>query len=444
MPRMPRVLKLVPIAVLVAGVLIPPASAGAPPRCFGEPATIVGTNKADVLVGTSRRDVIVGLGGADTIKGKGRADLICGGNGDDVIKGGGGIDLIFGNKGDDRLLGGPGAFNQIVPGPGDDFVNGGPAFDFGGDEVIYLDATNGIEADLGAGTVTGWGNDEIVNVEWLIGSEHDDVLIGSDLEYDVIFGAGGDDVIDALGGNDGIGGGAGDDQIDGGGGFDQLGDWLLADLYGLPEVTGPLTVDLVAGTLTGNGSDTLTGIEGSYGSPGDDVMIGDDEDNEFVVLLEGSDTVDAGAGNDIVDGGDGADDLDGGAGTDLLGNLDASAGMTIDLAAATTSHGDTIANFEDVLGTFFDDVITGDGGSNVIEGGDGADQLFGLGGNDVLFGGWNDGFDDGSADSADGGEGTDQCDAETEVNCEADPPAPLAASRAGKLVGWMIYRAGLR
>jgi Ca2+-binding RTX toxin-like protein len=427
----------------VGAILTSATSAVAAPRCFGEPATIVGTSGADFIVGTDRRDVIAAGGGADRIFGRDRADLICAGGGADIVRGGDGIDLIFGNKGDDRLIGGPGFFNQIVPGPGDDFVNGGPAFEEGGDEVIYLPAANGVTVDLGAGTATGEGNDEIVNVEWLIGSLHDDVLTGSD-QQEVIFGADGNDVIDGLGLDDGLAGGAGDDQVDGGDGFDVLADWILTDIYGLAPVDGPLTVNLAAGTLTGNGSDTLASVEGSHGSPGDDVMTGDGGDNDFIILIEGSDTVDAGGGDDLVDGGDGADDLDGGSGTDLLGNLDASAGMMIDLGAGTTSQGDSLANFEDVLGTFFDDLITGDNGANTIEGGDGADELYGAVGNDVLFGGWSDGFDDGSLDSADGGVGVDECDAETETNCEGDPAVSAASYASGGFAGWEDWRARAR
>lgn len=59
-------------------------------RCFGRPATIVGTRRRDVLVGTRHRDVIVGLGGNDTIRGRGGNDLICGGSGSDSILGGSG------------------------------------------------------------------------------------------------------------------------------------------------------------------------------------------------------------------------------------------------------------------------------------------------------------------------------------------------------------------
>jgi hypothetical protein len=37
---------------------------------------------------------------------------------------------------------------------------------------------------------------------------------------------------------------------------------------------------------------------------------------------------------------------------------------------------------------------------------------------------------DAGDDSADGGAGTDECEAETEVSCEADPPAATAISSA--------------
>jgi Ca2+-binding RTX toxin-like protein len=155
---------------------------------------------------------------------------------------------------------------------------------------------------------------------------------------------------------------------------------------------------------------------------GDDVMTGNAEDNDFVALFEGDDTVDAGPGDDVVDGGEGADDLDGGPGVDLLGNLDAPDGMTIDLSTQTNSHGDVFTGFENVWGTFFDDVITGDDGPNELVGLDGVDLLSGLGGDDLILGGFF-GFVDPEADTADGGLGTDTCDAETEIACEADPPA---------------------
>jgi uncharacterized delta-60 repeat protein len=69
-------------------------AATASARCFGRPATIVGTRRRDVLSGTRHRDVIVGLSGNDTIHGRGGNDLICGGPGKDFILGGPGRNRI--------------------------------------------------------------------------------------------------------------------------------------------------------------------------------------------------------------------------------------------------------------------------------------------------------------------------------------------------------------
>jgi Ca2+-binding RTX toxin-like protein len=418
-----------PALFLLAALLAAPASA-AVPRCFGEKATIVGTSRADVLRGTPRHDVIAGLAGGDTIRGGGRGDLICAGRGNDSVFGGKGVDLVFGEGGNDEIAGQGGAFNQAVPGPGNDSVNGGPG---GGDEVIYLDASGPITGDLGSGTITGLGNDEVVNVEWLIGGPSDDVLTGTDGE-NALFGANGNDTLDAMDGDDFLAGGAGDDAIDGGDGFDFLGNYFFAQYYPpFSPPSGPITINLLTGTLTGEGTDTLVSIQGGEGSTGDDVMIGNAEDNDFTSLNQGSDTVDAGDGNDLVDGGDGVDDLDGGAGIDLLGNLDASEGMTIDLSTQTNSHGDTLAGFEDAFGTFFDDLITGSEGPNELVGTGGDDELVGLGGDDLLIGDFFD-ISDAGLDSADGGVGTDQCDAETEIACEADPPPPTASSAFKRMV----------
>jgi hypothetical protein len=99
--------------------------------------------------------------------------------------------------------------------------------------------------------------------------------------------------------------------------------------------------------------------------------------------------------------------------------------MTIDLSTSTTSDTDTIAGFEDVIGSFFDDTITGTVGPNLLLGAPGDDTLSGLAGDDVIFGDWED-FSEAGLDEANGGDGTDQCDAEVETACEADPPAPPA------------------
>jgi len=65
------------------------------PTCNGLPATILGTERSDIIRGTDGPDVIVGLGGYDRINGMGGDDIICGGPGFDVIHGDDGDDIII-------------------------------------------------------------------------------------------------------------------------------------------------------------------------------------------------------------------------------------------------------------------------------------------------------------------------------------------------------------
>jgi Ca2+-binding RTX toxin-like protein len=273
------------------------------------------------------------------------------------------------------------------------------------------------------------GTDTLGGVELIVGGPFDDEIEGNKAS-NFLIGLEGNDTIAALGGDDVVVGGAGDDMLDGGDGSDFAENYFI-DAYFYPNkiLAGPTAVNLLTGVSTGNGNDALVDVERASGSRGNDVMTGDAEDNVFVRLNEGSDTVDGGAGDDLIDGGDGVDSLNGGLGVDTLGNLDATARMTIDLSTQMTSHGDTLAGFENVLGTVFDDVISGDDASNTLEGAGGADDLFGLGGDDVLYGGFS-GFADPETDTADGGLGNDACDAEIETNCETDPitRAPRRAS----------------
>lgn len=89
-----------------------------------------------------------------------------------------------------------------------------------------------------------------------------------------------------------------------------------------------------------------------------------------------------------------------------------------------TSGGDTLtgnSNHQCINGFGGADTISGEAGDDTISAGDGNDTAYGGSGSDCLYG---DGGDDnltgdtGAYDYADGGAGTDTCDAETEVNCE--------------------------
>ena len=95
------------------------------PRCGGQPATIVGTNRADNLRGTPERDVIVARGGDDVVRALGGNDLVCGNGGADLLTGGRGHDTLYGQRGNDRLHGQRG--NDRLHGHrGNDVLRGGP------------------------------------------------------------------------------------------------------------------------------------------------------------------------------------------------------------------------------------------------------------------------------------------------------------------------------
>ncbi|MEM9369838.1 MAG: iron-regulated protein frpC, partial [Pseudomonadota bacterium] len=68
---------------------------------------------------------------------------------------------------------------------------------------------------------------------------------------------------------------------------------------------------------------------------------------------------------------------------DTLDFSEASAGIEVDLDAGTVGTA-IVENFENVVGTEFNDVIVGDDGANVIEGGSGNNVLTGGAGTDVF------------------------------------------------------------
>ena len=155
-------------------------------------------------------------------------------------------------------------------------------------------------------------------------------------------------------------------------------------------------------------ADKLTGTENSEsiaGLAGDDTIYG----------LGGDDTLDGGMGNDLLVGGAGEDTLKGGMGTDTISYMGSPMGVTINLRAGTASggdaEGDTLGEMiENVMGSMYDDTLTGTRGDNSIWGLGGNDSLSGDRGTDMLYGGAGDDSldgDDGN-DTLEGGYGADE------------------------------------
>lgn len=277
------------------------------------------------------------------------------------------------------------------------------------------DALGPVHANLTTGVTTGQGTDEFVDVSGVFSGIYDDTLIGSD-GNNQLAGRAGDDTLVGRGSVDFLSGQQGDDTYRGGASFDIAEYFDQAAADGLD--IGPMNVNLRTGIATGDGTDTLSGIEAATGSDKADTMIGDDEGNSFFWLFGGDDTVKAGGGDDFVAPGVGENNVSGGPGRDLLsfqGGKDFEhdhPALTADLSNGTSSFGDTISGFEDVFGSPFDDTLIGDAGTNRLYGFYGDDVLVGRAGNDLLVGGG------GRPDRANGGIGTDRCRAIVTKNCE--------------------------
>lgn len=177
---------------------------------------------------------------------------------------------------------------------------------------------------------------------------------------------------------------------------------LIYDHYGIDAIDLAeyvLTDDLVLGST---GNDTKV----SFSS--DDQLFHMGEGNDFVVAGDGDDIVDGGSGadelkgglgNDSLIGGTGNDTLAGGSGNDTLNGGDgndwasyngAANGVTVDLLSGTASNDgfgdtDTLYSIENVIGSKFNDSITGDSGENILDGGAGNDTLSGGGEKDSYY-----------------------------------------------------------
>ena len=164
---------------------------------------------------------------------------------------------------------------------------------------------------------------------------------------------------------------------------------------------------------SGDAAHKLVGTDNAekiVGMGGDDTLEGRGGDDE----LHG------GGGNDLLIGGKGADTLRGGMnddGGDTISYEGSTAGVTINLRDGTAMGGDAEgddigADIENVMGSMYDDMITGTDLVNVgnsLWGLGGMDRLYGGEGNDKLYGGAGDDMLDGGDedDELEGGYGAD-------------------------------------
>jgi Ca2+-binding RTX toxin-like protein len=205
------------------------------------------------------------------------------------------------------------------------------------------------------------------------------------------------------------------------------GSWTLtvAELGGL-TVTTPDTTDLTlkitassteaaGGTATTSVTQTITIDRGTNadvldGGAGNDTITGG-SGNNLLTGGAGNDAVTGGAGNDTFIAGLGNDTYNGGTGSDTLDVSAATTGMTVDLLLgfATGLGTDTVLNFENVIGSAYNDKITGSNSDGYFDGGNGSDDIRGGGGKDTILGGeGNDSLRGGGGnDTISGGNGND-------------------------------------
>lgn len=192
-------------------------------------------------------------------------------------------------------------------------------------------------------------------------------------------------------------------------------DRILAGL-GNDEVFAGLGDDFVWGD---GGNDTLYGEEGDdrlLGLSGDDILIGG-IGNDTLEGGDGDDILQGGAGDDYLAGNLGTDTLDGGSMTgevntaafdSLGGDGDPDAGIVLTAGASSgeylvsyeiapsVTETDTLFNIHRVIGSNYEDIMTGGTandyfigayGDDLLSGGDGDDKLIGGLDNDTLVGG---------------------------------------------------------
>ena len=250
---------------------------------------------------------------------------------------------------------------------GNDLFDGGDGFDYvarNGDVAVTISLTTG----FGSGGAVG---NSYRGIEGLGGSAQADFLTGN-AQNNVLLGAAGADVLAGLGGNDLL---------------------IGSDFFGFFSYF----------TAT-RGYDAANPF--SYTQTGAINRDGRMDDGAADQLFGGN-------GNDVLLGGDGADVLDGGNGMDTASYADATAGVTVDLTAGTglgnAAAGDVLRGIEALIGSDFDDSLTGSGWANTLQGRVGNDALSGMGGFDTLLG--SDGDDrlngGGGSDSLTGGSGRD-------------------------------------
>ncbi len=319
------------------------------------------------LDGSSFNDILYGNFGDNVINSNGGDDLIYADLGNDIINGSGfstvtfenisssitldlnitnasqntggaGVDRIYnirnviGTAFNDTIIGGPIGNNNsniFEGGDGDDYIDGG----LGNDTISYAHSSLGVTVNMALATAQdtiGAGVDTLISMEYFLGSAHNDVVFAT--------------------GTNRIEMGEGDDEI--------YASSASAAMFGDDGNDTVNFVNLNAGISYYATIDRS--IENIVGTSFNDIFKG------YIV----ANNIFAGDGNDLVYGSAGSDLLSGGDGTDTISYLESSIGVSVDLSQGQTIVGNDVnalISFENVTGSNFDDILTGDSYFNILD-----------------------------------------------------------------------------
>ena len=342
----------------------PDSGAGCPATCEGD------TIHASIenLTGSPQDDVLTGTAGANVLKGGAGNDTLNGLAGDDTLTGDGGDDLLRGGLGADKI----------------DLPTGQQSGQGGVDTLDYSQdgRTTGITTDLHSGKEYIAGQTAVedtfasANITNIIGTDANDQISGNE-KANKIQGMGGDDL---MSGESPGSGAVAADEFFGGAGTDTV--TYSVDSAG-NVIDGQHNFGVVA-SIDDKANDGL--LDTTNGGPTGPTDEGDNIHTD-VENLTGT------ASPDTLSGSDGPNVLDGVApagGHDTASYAGRKSGIVASLggsAGGKASDGDTLKNFQDLVGGDGDDTLIGDATANTLSGGPGTDHLVGRQGNDTLNGG---------------------------------------------------------